>query len=94
MISISLFDLTDPVELKLAYNWKNTQPLRDNNQKNNRFRPEEYETHIAAVKSFIEEANLHETEYQGLSEMADWLREKLGYGKNLTDTMDDPQPSS
>lgn len=94
VVALSKFDLTDPKEFQLAFNWKNTQPLRDNLQKGAKFRPEEYEQHVIKVKQFIEENNLPETEYQGLTEMADWLRDKLGYGNNLTDTMDDPQPSS
>ncbi len=100
-VPLSFFDLTNPEEFRLAFDWKNTQPLRDNYEKRNTFRADEYEKHIDTVKQFIEiKDDSLEAEYQSLSEMADWLREKLGYGKNLTDEdvpstseTDDPQPS-
>lgn len=86
VVALSLFDLTIPEEFKLAFDWKNTQPLRDNIEKKNSFRAYEFEKHVEAVKQFIDKNNDSlKAEYQGLSEMADWLREKLGYGKNLTD---------
>ncbi len=100
VIPLSLFDLTQPEEFAIAFNWKNTQPLRDNIEKKDRFRPEEYEAHIVAVKQFIQDNDLPVAEYQGLTEMTDWLRDNLRYGNNLTDDdvpstskVDDPQPS-
>lgn len=100
VISLSLFDLTDPEQLQIAFNWKNVQPSKTNFIKRNRFIPEEYEQHIERVIQFIIDQDLPQTEYQSLAEMQDWLRANLRYGNKLTDTfvetkeMDDPQPSS
>ena len=102
VIPVSFFDLTKPEEKKLAYNWKNTRPLglAENYDKRNKFVPGEYEKQVVKVKEFIRDRGLPETEYQGLAEMSDWLRNNLRYGDNLTDEdptgseMDDPQPSS
>lgn len=85
VLPLSQFNLNDLDEQKIAFNWKNLQPLKDNFVKGDRIRLHDYFNTIISASRFIIKNNLKSMEYQGLSESWNWLREKLRNGKNLLD---------
>lgn len=54
VIPISHFDMNDPVQQLIAFNWRNTAPLlvRDNLAKNNRIIPSQIKEHIAKLEEY------------------------------------------
>ncbi len=85
ILPLDLFDLNNINEQNIAFNWKNMQPLKDNFVKSNNIRLYEYFNAFISSHRFIQKESLDKKEYQGLSESLNWLREKLRYGKNLSD---------
>lgn len=85
VLPISLFDLTKENEQMICFNWKNLQPHKENFSKNNKIRLYEYFNVFISAHRFIQLNKMESSEYQGLNESLNWLREKLGYGKNLPD---------
>jgi hypothetical protein len=85
VLPLSKFKLNDFQQQKIAFNWKNLQPLKDNFVKGDRIRVHDYLNTIISASRFITQNNLNSMEYQGLSESWNWLREKLRNGKNLLD---------
>jgi hypothetical protein len=65
--------------------WKNLQPHKENSSKGNKILLYEYFNVFISVHRFIQFNKLDSSEYQDLNESLNWLREKLRYGKNLTD---------
>jgi len=85
ILPISLFNLTSENEQNIVFNWKNLQPHRDNFSKGNKIRLYEYFNSFISIHRFIQLQKLNSIEYQGLNESLNWLRQKLRYGKNLSD---------
>jgi len=102
ILPLSAFDLTDPKEVTIAYNWKNTRPCYDNFEKSNKLQLHHYFNNIVTVHRFIKIMGLDLKEYQGVRESLHWLREKLRHGNKLVDDvvskctteMGNSQPSS
>lgn len=76
IIPVSLFNLNDEIERKIAFNWTNMQPLlkKDNLQKYNKFRPYEYFNSIINVSRFITKENLNTQEYKNLHNSLQWIK--------------------
>ena len=85
VLPLSLFDLTNIKQQKIAFNWTNMQPLKDNFSKGNKLRQYEYFNVLISAHRFIQLTNLEPTGYQNLNESLNWLREKLRYGKNSSE---------
>jgi len=67
VVPISCFNLSDPSEHLIAFNWRNTAPMlaTDNLKKNNKIIKEQIQTHFKKLKTFHEEHNIimpHEIE--------------------------------
>jgi len=77
ILPTSLFNLTKECNQKIAFNWKNLQPSIDNSAKSNKLRLYEYFNAFISAHRFIQIHNLDSSEYQGLSESLNWLRDKL-----------------
>ena len=75
--------MTNQKQQKIAFNWTNLQPLKDNSSKGNKIRKYEYFNVFISVHRFTQNnSNLNSNGYQSLNESLNWLREKLRYGKN------------
>lgn len=81
VLPLSLFDLDDPEQQKIAFNWKNLQPLKDNFSKGNKIRVHQYMNLVVTIHRYIKLNNLKTEEYQWIDESRSWLREKLRYGE-------------
>lgn len=104
ILPINKFNLDSNPDAKfICFNWKNLQPLPafENQSKSDTFQLHYYFNSIVTIHRFIQREKLDPSEYQGVRESLRWLREKLGYGKNLVDDgvsletpeMDNSQPS-
>ena len=78
IIPISLFNLNDDLERKIAFNWTNIQPLHkiDNLQKYNKLRPYEYFNSIINVSRFITFQKLQKDEYNNIKNSLQWIKSK------------------
>lgn len=78
IIPVSLFNLNDAFELKIAFNWTNIQPLykKDNLQKYNNLRPYEYFSSIINISNFINKNNLDKQEYSNVKNSLQWIKSK------------------
>jgi len=106
ILPINKFDFDSPRAKFICFNWKNLQPLPafDNMSKSDDLQLHHYFNSIVTIHRFIQREKLDPSEYQGVRESLRWLREKLGYGKNLVDgggflnknspEIGNPQPSS
>jgi hypothetical protein len=54
VIPLSHFDMEDPVQQLIAFNWRNTAPLpaKENLAKNNRINPSQIEQHLAKLEEY------------------------------------------
>lgn len=99
VLPLSLFDLTNKDEQKIAFSWTNLQPHKDNFSKNNKIRLYEYFNVLISASRYIKNKKMNLNGYQNLSESLNWLRKKLRNGNNSLDEensskMGNPQPSS
>lgn len=95
VLPLSLFNLVDDKERYIAFDWKNLQPSSTNFQKSDKLLFNEYLHVTMQAHKFIQlNGKASSNGYQGLSESLRWLRNKLRYGKNPTDSMDNPQPKT
>lgn len=78
IIPLSLFNLENIYEQKVAFHWSNIQPSIDNFQKSNKFRLWEYMNALISATRFIKYNRLSCEWYQGLRESLNWLRENSG----------------
>ena len=88
ILPINKFDLDSNPDAKfICFNWKNLQPLPafENQSKSDNLQLHYYFNSIITIHRFIQREKLDPSEYQGVRESLRWLREKLGYGKNLMD---------
>lgn len=83
ILPLSSFDLNEESEQKIAFNWKNMQPSKDNFEKGKNIRLYEYFNSLISAHRYINNESLDKREYQGLRESLNWLRTKLRYGNNL-----------
>lgn len=76
VIPLSKFDFSDSNSIKICYNWINLKPLlkKDNIAKSNKIIKSFIDNHIITVNKYIQDNT--NFEYQTLSEMIEWLREK------------------
>ena len=76
VIPLSKFNFNNEVELKICYNWINLRPLekKTNILKSNNIDIEYINKHIDDITMY--KNNNTDYEYQSLTEMLDWLREK------------------
>jgi hypothetical protein len=60
VIPLSLFNMDDPVQQLIAFNWRNTAPLlaRENLAKNNRIIPSQVEHHLAKLEEYHKTHNI------------------------------------
>jgi len=74
IIPLSLFDLTNDYERKIAFNWTNIQPLKttENIKKSNKFRPYEYFNSIINLFRFSN--NSHD--YINIKDSLQWIKQK------------------
>ena len=77
IIPVSLFNLENDLERKIAFNWTNIQPLykKDNLQKYNNIRPYEYFSSIVNVCNFIKKQNLDTQEYHNVKNSLQWFKQ-------------------
>ena len=90
VLPLSLFELTNPLEQCIAFDWKNLQPSKTNFIKGDKLLFSEYIKVTMLAHKFLQMHNLESNGYQGVSESLHWLREKLGYGKNPTNNNGQP----
>lgn len=78
IIPVSLFNLNDILEQKIAFNWTNLQPLlkKDNLQKYNNLRPYEYFSSIINISRFIKNEKLNIQEYTNVKNSLQWIKSK------------------
>jgi hypothetical protein len=81
IIPLSLFNLHDEHERKLAFNWTNIQPYKkqDNLQKYNKFRPVEYFNSIINVSRFINKQKLSPVEFVNIKDSLNWIKSKYTF---------------
>ncbi len=99
ILPLSLFEFTNKKDDKIAFNWTNLQPLVDNFSKSNKLRLDDfYNSGIKALNFMLLKNNF--CGYQSMIERLCWLRKRLRYGENSSDSahiyeqMDNQQPSS
>lgn len=73
VIPLSLFNLEDKQQQKIAFHWTNMQPSKDNFQKGNSFRCWEYFNVFISAHRFLQFHKITPG-YQSLRESLDWLR--------------------
>lgn len=78
VIPLSLFDLTDEAQQRVAFHWSNMHPSTDNFQKGNKFRTWEYMNVLISATRFIKNNAYTSEWYQGLRESINWLRNNSG----------------
>lgn len=78
IIPVSLFDLHDETERKIAFNWTNIQPLpkKENLEKYNKLRGYEYFNSIINICRFITDYNIHNSGYQNVKNSLQWIKSK------------------
>lgn len=100
VIPLSFFDLTNPLDQRVAFHWSNMVPSIDNFQKGNNFRPWEYFNTFISAFRFIRNNHYDITWYQGVCESLHWLRKNSGMVKihwmkmDKSIKMGNPQPST
>jgi hypothetical protein len=79
IIPVSLFNLKNEDEIKIAFNWTNMQPLlkKDNLEKYNNLRPYEYFNSIINISRFIKKENLKQEEYKNVNNSLQWIQNYL-----------------
>lgn len=73
VIPLSLFDLENEHQQRIAFHWTNMQPSKDNFQKGKKFRSWEYFNVLISVHRFSQKHKIPDG-YQSLRESLDWLR--------------------
>lgn len=78
IIPVSLFNLNNELERKIAFNWTNVQPLyKDENlKKYNKLRPHEYFNSIINICRFIKKYEINIEEYNNVKNSLQWLKSK------------------
>lgn len=103
IIPINQFNLKKDIEQKICFHWRNLQPLYafDNISKSDKIIINHIKDNITNYKNFLKISSNKNSEYQVITEMLLWLREKdSDMVKNsqmihyYSDEMDNPQPSS
>jgi hypothetical protein len=79
IIPLSLFNLNNENERKIAFNWTNMQPLlkKDNLEKYNKFRPYEYFNSIINISRFITKEKLNKQEYNNIKNSLQWIQNNI-----------------
>jgi hypothetical protein len=78
VLPLSKFNLEDPHEANIAFNWKNLQPCRYNFEKSNSIYYWDYFNVMISCTRYIRLHNLCLTEYTGLNDSLKWLSQKYG----------------
>jgi hypothetical protein len=79
VIPVSLFDLGNDDEQKLAFHWTNLQPLEksENQSKYNKFIAHQYCNSIINACIFIREKRLDDSEYNIIRKRLQWVKQKI-----------------
>ncbi len=97
ILPIAAFDFTKDQDKRVCFSWTNLQPLTsvENRKKSDTLMLHYYYNSIVSIHRFIQLHKSNFIGYQSIRESLCWLREKLRYGENPTDTtIGNQQPSS
>ena len=81
IVPLDRFDLTNPVDRRLAFSWSNIQPCRDNFAKHTSLRLYEVMNLVVSAHRFLRSRGLDMTRYAVVRDMLEWLRPKITIGK-------------
>lgn len=95
VLPINQFNFSIERDRHICFHWSNLQPLEkgENIRKSDTIYLHYYFNNLVSITRFNRKYKQF-LGYQNINESLCWLREKLRYGKNPTDKMDNPQPSS
>lgn len=84
ILPIAAFDLTQPYDREVCFNWTNLQPLEKTENKNkwDYILLHYYFNSIVSVHRFTQSSNENTFGYQSINKSLCWLRNKLRYGEN------------
>lgn len=78
VLPVTTFDMDDPLQVKICFNWSNMRPLpkQENSSKSNRFLPSQISAHYNSLIELQTQLTNNTPEYQALGENLTWLRKK------------------
>ena len=77
IIALDKFDLSDPVERRIAFSWTNIQPCRDNFEKHNHLRLYEVMNMVVSARRFLKSRKCDMSRYHIVGDMLAWLKGKI-----------------